>query len=159
MADKIARTDRFLAREPECPVVKELSERGFLRVRLGKWVELSCPDCGARAYYVLPSECTPLVGVYACTCGMTTASLLALLKISEFDADWRDKLVLQDAFISVLVRLCFERLIVMASWTAKIASEHGAKVRKRSHCTKKVIFCELRHNRARALSSVDDMKA
>lgn len=110
MADKIARTDRFLAREPECPVVKELSERGFLRVRLGKWVELSCPDCGARAYYVLPSECTPLVGVYACTCGMTTASLLALLKISEFDADWRDKLVLQDGEFRYAVLTIEKRL-------------------------------------------------
>lgn len=95
MSNKIARTDRFLAREPECPVVTRLKDRGFLRVLLGNWVELSCPQCGERAYYVLPSESTPMVGVYACACGMTTASLLAFLKISEFDADWRDKLVLQ----------------------------------------------------------------
>ncbi len=110
MSDKIARTDRFFAREPECPVVKELSERGFLRVQLGKWVELSCPDCGERAYYVLPSESTPMVGVYACACGMTTASLLAFLKISEFDADWRDKLVLQEGEFRYAVLTIEKRL-------------------------------------------------
>ena len=89
---EIAKTDRFLAREAESPVVKELKERAFLRVQLGQWVEITCPDCGGRGCYVLPSENTPVPGVYACACGMTTASLLAFLKISEFDPASRQKI-------------------------------------------------------------------
>lgn len=110
MSDKLARTDRFLAREQECPVVTRLKERGFLRVQLGKWAELSCPQCGKRASYVLPSETTPMVGIYACACGMTTASLLAHLKVSEFDADWRDKLILQDGEFRYAVLTLEKRL-------------------------------------------------
>lgn len=110
MSDKLARTDRFLAREPECPVVTRLKERGFLRVQLGKWAELSCPQCGKRASYVLPSETTPMVGIYACACGMTTASLLAFLKISTFDADWRDKFILQEGELLYAVLTIEKRL-------------------------------------------------
>lgn len=93
---KIAKTDRFWAREPECPVVVELKKRGYLKIRLGQWVEITCPTCGERGCYVLPSEKTPLAGVYACACGMSTASLLTTLQVSEFEADWRDKLILRE---------------------------------------------------------------
>ena len=84
---QVAKTDRFWAREPECPVVVKLKKRGYLKIRLGKWVEITCPNCAERGCYVLPSEWTPMAGVYACTCGMSTASLLTTLDISEFEAD------------------------------------------------------------------------
>lgn len=107
---QVAKTDRFWAREPECPVVVKLKKRGYLKIRLGKWVEITCPNCAERGCYVLPSEWTPMAGVYACTCGMSTASLLTTLDISEFEADWRDKLILREGEFRYAVLTIKKRL-------------------------------------------------
>lgn len=107
---KIPKTDYFLVRELENPVVLKLKKNGFLRRKLDKEVEVTCPKCEGTGTYILPSKDTPTCGNYICSCGMSTATFLSELKISEFEADWRDKLILREGEFRYVVLTIQRRL-------------------------------------------------
>lgn len=107
---QIPRTDSFLARELESPVVLKLRKSGFLRRQFDNEVEITCPRCGGVGIYIFPSESTPLIGNYVCKCGMSTAALLSDLRVSEFEADWRDKIVVREGEFRYVVLTIQKRL-------------------------------------------------